>query len=115
MTRSAAAGYSAASRRPISTRVACSPRPPMVVSGRARYTYSNRHTLGAAAANRRDRRPRSSSEMNSPGSTSRTKDAPTMSSAAVSLATTHPLASFPTTSGRNPWGSRAAYRAFSSM
>ena len=38
-----------------------------------------------------------------------------MSSAAVSLATTQPPASRPSTSGRNPCGSRAAYRVFSSM
>ena len=38
-----------------------------------------------------------------------------MSSAAVSLATTQPPESFPITSGRNPWGSRAAYSVFSSM
>src|SRR3954464_8444629 len=35
MTRSASAGCSLASRRPISTRVACTPRPPIVGSGRA--------------------------------------------------------------------------------
>ena len=49
------------------------------------------------------------------GSTSRMKDAPTMSSAAVSLATTQPPESSPMTSGRMSWGSRAAYRVFSSM
>ncbi len=36
MTRSASAGCSAASRRPTATRVACTPRPEIVVSGRAR-------------------------------------------------------------------------------
>src|SRR5215469_2826643 len=51
----------------------------------------------------------------SPGSISRTNVAPTMSSAAVSLATTQPLVSRPSTSGRNPCGSRAAYSVCSSM
>ena len=51
----------------------------------------------------------------SPGSTSRTNDAPTMSSAAVSLATTQPRSSRPSTSGRTPCGSRAAYRVCSSQ
>ena len=53
--------------------------------------------------------------ISSPGSTSRTNAAPTMSSAAVSLATTQPRASRPSTSGRKPCGSRAAYRVCSSM
>jgi hypothetical protein len=51
----------------------------------------------------------------SPGAISRTKLAPTMSSAAVSLATTQPLSSRPSTSGRKPCGSRAAYSVCSSM
>ncbi len=51
----------------------------------------------------------------SPGSISRTKVAPTMSSAHVSLATVQPLASRPRTSGRKPCGSRAAYSVCSSM
>ncbi len=38
-----------------------------------------------------------------------------MSSAAVSLATTQPRSSRPSTSGRMPCGSRAAYRVSSSM
>ena len=46
ITRSASTGYSAASCRPTSTRVACTPRPAIVVSGRARYTYSNRQPRG---------------------------------------------------------------------
>src|SRR5438045_3130257 len=56
MTRSASAGCSAASRRPAATRVACTPRPEIVVSGRARETYSNRRPLGWAAAAVRTRR-----------------------------------------------------------
>ena len=43
------------------------------------------------------------------------KLAPTMSSAAVSLAITQPRSSRPSTSGRMPCGSRAAYSVFSSM
>ena len=38
-----------------------------------------------------------------------------MARAAVSLATTQPRSSRPSTSGRTPWGSRAAYRVSSSM
>ena len=38
-----------------------------------------------------------------------------MSSAAVSEATTQPRSSRPSTSGRMPWASRAAYRVFSSI
>ena len=53
--------------------------------------------------------------MNSPGSTSRIKLAPTMSSAADSLATTQPVSNFPITRGRIPWRSRAAYKVFSSI
>ena len=46
---------------------------------------------------------------------SRTKEAPTMSSAAVSEATTQPRSSRPSDSGRTPCGSRHAYSVFSSM
>src|SRR5690349_13032579 len=115
MTRSASAGCSAASRLPTSTRVACTPTPEIAVSGRARYTYSNRHPLGRAGAKLRDRTPRPSMQTSSPGSISRTNLAPTMSSAAVSLATTQPVARRPSTSGRKPCGSRAAYSVCSSM
>ena len=87
----------------------------MLVSGRARYTYSNKQPLGAASANRWERRPCSSIAISSPGSTSRTKAAPTMSRAAVSLATTQPRSKRPSVSGRMPCGSRAAYNVFSSM
>ena len=38
-----------------------------------------------------------------------------MSRAAVSLATTQPRSSRPSTSGRMPWGSRAAYSVDSSI
>src|ERR1700733_12294643 len=51
----------------------------------------------------------------SPGAISRTNVAPTMSSAAVSLATTQPPFRRPSTSGRKPCGSRAAYSVCSSM
>ncbi len=58
--------------------------------------------------------PAASMASSSPGSTSRTMVAPTMSSAAVSLATTQPRSSRPSTSGRTPCGSRAAYSVCSS-
>jgi len=86
-----------------------------VVSGRARYTYSNRHPRGRAGAKLADETPRSSIVISSPGSTSRTNVAPMMSSAAVSLATAQPRSSRPSTSGRKPCGSRAAYKVCSSM
>ena len=70
---------------------------------------------GRPAAKRWVRRPCSSIAISSPGSTSRTNEAPTMSSAAVSLATTQPRSSRPSTSGRMPCGSRAAYSVVSSM
>ncbi len=115
ITRSASAGCSRASRRPTSTRAAWTLRPEIVVSGRARYTYSNRQPFGWGAANRSDRRPSASIASSSPGSISRTTDAPTMSSAAVSLATTQPRSNRPNTSGRTPCSSRAAYSVCSSM
>lgn len=52
--------------------------------------------------------------ISSPGSTSRTNDAPTMSRPAVSLETTQPRSRRPSTSGCTPCGSRAAYSVFSS-
>ncbi|WP_242473639.1 hypothetical protein [Blastococcus sp. TML/M2B] len=64
--------------------------------------------MGWAGAKCWLRSPFSSIAMSSPGSTSRTTEAPTMSSAAVSLATTQPRSSRPSTSGRTPCGSRAA-------
>ena len=51
----------------------------------------------------------------SPGSTSRTKCAPTMSSAAVSLASTQPPSIRPSTSGQKPCGSRTPMRCASSI
>ena len=53
--------------------------------------------------------------ISSPGAISRMKVAPTMSRAAVSLATTQPRSSRPSTNGRTPCGSRAAYSVSSSM
>jgi hypothetical protein len=58
--------------------------------------------------------PAASMAISSPGSTSRTIVAPMMSSAAVSLATTQPRSRRPSTSGRTPCWSRAAYRVCSS-
>ena len=111
MTRSASTGCLAASRRPISTRVACTPRPAIVVSGPGQVDVLEHAALGRrAAANRSLRRPSASMASSSPGSTSRTNEAPTMSSAAVSEATTQPRSSRPSTSGWTPCGSRAAYR-----
>ncbi len=115
ITRSASAGASAASLRPISTRERCTLRPAMSVSGRARYTYSKTQPLGFAAAKRVERSPFSSMATSSPGSISRMKEAPQMSRAAVSEATTQPRSSRPRTSGRMPCGSRAAYSVCSSM
>ncbi|CPB98764.1 Uncharacterised protein [Mycobacterium tuberculosis] len=55
-----------------------------------------------------DRTPSASIASNSPGSISRTNEAPTMSSAAVSEATTQPRSKRPSDSGRTPYGSRHA-------
>ena len=82
--------------------------------GRGRRTR-RRSPCGSASANRCVRRPSSSMAMSSPGSISRTNEAPTMSSAAVSQATTQPRSRRPRTRGRMPCGSRAAYRVCSSM
>ena len=71
--------------------------------------------LGSGVAHICDRIPSSLIAKNSPGSTSRTNAAPTISSAAVSEATTQPRSSLPITRGRTPWRSRAAYKVFSSM
>ena len=65
----------------------------------------------SAASAGRPRRWRSARRARPRGS----KRAPTMSSAAVSEATTQPRSSRPSTSGRMPCGSRAAYRVCSSM
>ena len=71
--------------------------------------------LGRASAKWLVRRPAASMAIISPGSISRTKVPPTMSMAAVSEATTHPLERRPSTSGLIPCGSRAAHRVWSSM
>ena len=108
ITRSASTGCSRARVRPMATRAEYMLRPAITLSGRARYTYSNRQPFGSGVANRLDRRPSSPIESSSPGSTSRTKLAPTVSRAAVSLATTQPRSIRPSTNGRTPYGSRAA-------
>ena len=51
----------------------------------------------------------------SPGSMSRTNEAPTMSKAQVSEATTQPPSRRPNDSGRTPCGSRAAYNVWPSV
>src|ERR1700756_3130236 len=102
ITRSASTGHSRANRRPISTRVACTDRPASVLSGRARYTYSKTQPLGVGLAKRVDLTPSASIASNSPGSMSRTNEAPTMSSAAVSDATTQPRSSRPSESAPPP-------------
>ena len=93
-------GFSRARAAPISWRAATMRRPPIVVSGRARYTYSKTQVLERRTAKRRECTPDASIEMSSPGSTSRTKVAPHRSRAAVSEATTQPEARRPSTSGR---------------
>ena len=71
--------------------------------------------LGSGVAHICERIPSSLIARNSPGSTSRTNAAPTMSRAADSDATTQPRSSLPITSGRTPWRSRAAYKVCSSI
>ena len=107
ITRSASTGASCASRRPISTRVAhAAPGDGGVRPGEVDVLEDAALRLGAAKWELR--MPSASMASSSPGSTSRTKDAPTMSSAAVSLAITQPRSRRPSTSGRTPCGSRAA-------
>ena len=115
MTRSATTGCSFASCSPTATRVACTLREAIEVSGRARYTYSKMQPFGSGVAQWCERSPSASIAINSPGSTSRTNDAPTISSAADSDATTQPCSSLPITRGRTPWRSRAAYSVCSSI
>ncbi len=87
-------------------------RPSRTESGRAKYTSSNTHSLRSGAGpgkGRTERTLRSSSTTTiSPGSTSRTKVAPTMSRAGDSEASTQPSGSAvrPRHRGRKPWGSR---------
>ena len=64
--------------------------------------------LGSGVAHIVERRPFASIAINSPHSTSRTNDAPTISRAADSEATTQPLSNLPITSGRTPFLSLAA-------
>ena len=115
ITRSASTGASIARRCPMRPRTAWILCPAIVVSGRARYTYSKMQPFGSGVAHICERIPSSLIARNSPGSTSRTNAAPTISSAAVSDATTQPRSSFPITSGRTPWRSRAAYKVCSSI
>ena len=90
-------------------------RPRTTVSGREKYTSSKMHCAswrGSIPCS--ERMPPSDMRTISPGRTSRTNVAPTMSRAHVSLATTQPsVPSAPMTSGRMPLGSRNAYSAFS--
>ena len=115
ITRSASTGASFANCWPIFPRTAWMLCPAIVVSGLARYTYSKMQPLGSAVAHISERIPSSLIAKNSPGSTSRTNAAPTISSAADSDATTQPRSNFPSTSGRTPCRSRAAYKVFSSI
>ena len=115
ITKSASTGDSVAKRTPMAIRVAWIPCPAIKVSGLAKYTYSNRQPFGSAVAQRCERTPLSSIATSSPGSISRTKEAPTISNPALSDATTQPVSNLPSTNGRTPWRSRAAYNVCSSI
>ena len=68
-------------------------------------------SLGSGSSNGWcDRHPLASMTIISPGSTSRTKCAPTVSRAGLSEATTHPLSNRPRHSGQNPSGPRTPIR-----
>src|SRR5437879_5348846 len=112
MTTSAVAGCSSASVSPIRSRVAYTETPPRSLATDARYTCSNtQRPRRSAAKSAIGVGPRSSMRSTSPGATSRTKAAPTVSSAHVSLATSHASPLRPRQSGRTPSGSRMAYSA----
>ena len=87
---SASTGCSAASRLPTSTRVVCTLRPLMPGVWPGQVDELEQAAARPGGGNRRDLTPRSSMATSSPGSISLTIVAPTMSSAAVSLATTQP-------------------------
>ena len=85
--------------------------PSFTESGREKYTCSKMQFAQARGAQPIWlERPSSETRTISPGATSRTYVAPTVSRAHVSLATTQPApsGSSPKTSGRIPWGSRKA-------
>ncbi len=111
ITKSAWAGASRARAAPRFSRATWTDWPKTLLAGEAKYTCSNTHIArrSAGGANRRDSTPASDSVTISPGSTSRTNSAPITSSATVSDATqSRPPGSLPSTSGRQPQGSRAA-------
>ena len=77
-------GACSASSSPMRIRAPCSSWLYSRLSGRARYTNSNRHSLGSmrsAGQGRSERGPSASMTSSSPGSSSRTKWAPVMSRA----------------------------------
>ena len=86
--------------------------PSITLSGRAKYTYSKMHAADARAGTPCSAyMPSRLKRTISPGSTSRTYCAPTMSRPHVSLDTAQPRpsGSAPMHSGRMPFGSRNAY------
>ena len=94
----------------VGERVAYTETPPSRLEAEARYTCSKmqspRRSCDARSAIVTG--PRSSMRSTSPGATSRTKVAPIVSNALVSLATSHELPLRPRLSGRTPSGSRIA-------
>ena len=101
---------------PMRMRALCTETSSIIESGRAKYTYSKMHgVLGAGSATTRACSwPSAVITTASPGSTSRSRTKPRMSSATDSDATAY-SAPFgpsrrPSTSGRMPFGSRNATR-----
>ena len=79
----------------------------MLLSGRAKYTYSNMQNALLLALNGHSLRiPSLSMITTSPGSTSRMNSAWIRSNAQLSDASTYAPSNFPRQSGRNPCGSR---------
>ena len=88
ITRSASEGNSRASVRPTSTRTECNRRPEIMGVRPGQVHVLEQAVLGSALAKVRLRRPLASTAISSLGVISRMNVALTMSSAAVSLATT---------------------------
>ncbi|CFO35614.1 Uncharacterised protein [Bordetella pertussis] len=99
---------------PMRRRASYTETPSISESGRAKYTYSKIHGTSCALSAhwRLVMRPSRSTNIASPGSTSRTKAKPLPSSATDSEAAIHSTPSSvswrPMHSGRMPWGSRNA-------
>ncbi|KJV65706.1 hypothetical protein EMUCRT_0660 [Ehrlichia cf. muris str. EmCRT] len=101
-------GYSVASSLPMFLRISYIDLLPIILSGRAKYTYSKIQKLDFCFLNGKElvKELFWSIVMNSPGNISLTNCAPAISKEQVSEATMYELSSIPSTSGLMPAGSR---------